>query len=80
MMNSVPLLEPVLFRRPPVLMVHPGRDMWTPLRISEKFFAKIAAPKRKVVLKKGWPFSGGRRGLNPDGRGNPVLYPKEGLW
>lgn len=56
MMNSIPMLEPEQFKRPPVLMVHPGNDRWTPLQISERFFVKIAAPKRIVVLEKGGHF------------------------
>lgn len=56
MLESSPLSEPAQFKRPPVLMVHPGNDLWTPLRISEKFFDEIAAPKRKVVLEKGGHF------------------------
>ena len=50
MMNSSPLIEPEGFERPPVLMVHPGNDLWTPLHISEKFFDRIASDKRKVIL------------------------------
>jgi len=80
MMNSVPLLEPVLFRRPPVLMVHPGRDMWTPLRISEKFFAKITAPKRKVVLKKGGHFPVEEEALIQMEEAILCFIQKEGLW
>lgn len=80
MMNSVPLLEPVLFRRPPVLMVHPGRDMWTPLRISEKFFAKITAPKRKVVLKNGGHFPVEEEALIQMEEAILCFIQKEGLW
>ena len=50
MMNSAPLKEPEDFKKPAVLMVHPGNDLWTPLRISEIFFNQIASNKRKVVL------------------------------
>ncbi|KAB3537293.1 alpha/beta hydrolase [Alkaliphilus pronyensis] len=50
MMNSTPIVEPEDFNKVPVLMVHPGNDLWTPIRISELFFDKIAAPKSKVIL------------------------------
>ncbi|MFW6030431.1 MAG: alpha/beta hydrolase [Halanaerobiales bacterium] len=56
MMNSSPIIEPENFEKPPVLMVHPGNDLWTPLRISEIFFNKISSRKRKVVLKKAGHF------------------------
>ena len=50
MMNSSPLIEPERFSKVPVLMVHPENDLWTPVRISELFFNRIAASKRKVIL------------------------------
>lgn len=56
MMNSSPIKEPENFDKQPVLMVHPGNDLWTPLRISEIFFNKISSKKRKVVLEKAGHF------------------------
>ena len=56
MMNSSPLKEPENFEKPPVLMVHPGNDQWTPLQISEIFFNKISSKKRKVILEKAGHF------------------------
>ncbi len=50
MMNSVPLIEPENFKSIPVLMVHPGNDLWTPVRVSEIFFDRIASDKTKVLL------------------------------
>ncbi|MDU5082868.1 alpha/beta hydrolase [uncultured Tissierella sp.] len=50
LMNSKPLIEPDNFKNVPVLMVHPGNDLWTPLEISEMFFNKITSNKRKVIL------------------------------
>jgi alpha-beta hydrolase superfamily lysophospholipase len=45
-----PAKEPEDFVNPPVLLVHPERDEWTPLPLSERFFERIRAPKRQVVL------------------------------
>jgi alpha-beta hydrolase superfamily lysophospholipase len=56
MMNSSPLKEPENFEKPPVLMVHPGNDLWTPLRISEIFFNRISSEKRIVILEKAGHF------------------------
>ncbi len=50
MINSTPITEPDKFKKVPVLMVHPGNDLWTPVKISEKFFDRIASNKRKVIL------------------------------
>jgi len=50
MINSTPIIEPDEFKKVPVLMVHPGNDLWTPVRISEIFFNRIAANKCKVIL------------------------------
>ncbi|WP_229741892.1 alpha/beta hydrolase [Kocuria dechangensis] len=49
-LDSAPVTEPEDFTGTPVLMVHPGNDRWTPLKISRAFFDRIAAPKRLVVL------------------------------
>jgi alpha-beta hydrolase superfamily lysophospholipase len=49
-LESAPLLEPERFSETPVLMVHPGKDRWTPLAISQPFFERIAAGKSLVVL------------------------------
>lgn len=51
MMNSIPLIEPEDFKKVPVLMVHPGNDLWTPVRISDLFFNRIASSKYRVILK-----------------------------
>ncbi len=50
MINSTPIIEPDIFKKVPVLMVHPGNDLWTPVRISEIFFNRIASNKCKVIL------------------------------
>ena len=41
---------PEAFQSPPVTLVHPGDDRWTPPAMSLGFFDRIAAPKRYVVL------------------------------
>lgn len=47
---SVPHVEPENFTSCPVWLVHPGADTWTPLSLSERFFERIAAPKKLTVL------------------------------
>lgn len=49
-LGSSPLIEPEKFNKTPVLMVHPGDDRWTPLKISQPFFDRIAAEKSLVTL------------------------------
>lgn len=48
--DTAPALEPEQFLRCPVLMVHPARDDWTPVAISDSFFLRLAAPKQRVLL------------------------------
>jgi alpha-beta hydrolase superfamily lysophospholipase len=50
MMNSIPLIEPDQFKKVPVLMLHPGNDLWTHVKLSDMFFNKIASNKYKVIL------------------------------
>jgi alpha-beta hydrolase superfamily lysophospholipase len=50
--DTVPALEPEQFDRCPVLMVHPDRDAWTPVRISDRFYARLAAPRQRVLLER----------------------------
>lgn len=49
-LESTPRLEPEQFTDTPVLMVHPGKDRWTPLSVSQPFFDRIASRKRLVAL------------------------------
>jgi len=56
MMNSIPVIEPQEFRTIPVLMVHPENDLWTPVQVSDLFFSKIAADKKRVLLDKAGHF------------------------
>lgn len=50
MMNYNPEVEPENFNDIPVLMVHPGNDLWTPVKVSDLFFNKIASKKKRVIL------------------------------
>lgn len=50
LMSTAPDLEPESFRVCPVLLVHPGEDRMTDLVLSRRFFDRLAAPKRMVVL------------------------------
>ena len=45
-----PIVAPEEYDGPPVLLVHPDEDRWTPLSISERFFDRIRGEKRLVVL------------------------------
>lgn len=50
LMYTAPDLEPEDFRVCPVLLAHPGVDRMTEISLSRRFFDRIAAPKRMVVL------------------------------
>lgn len=50
MMNMVPLEEPENFKICPVLMVHPEKDQWTPVKVSRLFFDRIESEKNLVML------------------------------
>lgn len=48
--DTPPAVEPEQFTRCPVLMVHPACDAWTPVQISDPFFERLAAPRKRVLL------------------------------
>jgi alpha-beta hydrolase superfamily lysophospholipase len=48
-MHYAPSREPEAFQLP-VLLAHPADDRWTPTELSERFFARLAGPKRLVAL------------------------------
>lgn len=50
LMSTAPDIEPEDFDVCPVLLVHPGVDRMTEISLSRRFFDRIAAPKRMVVL------------------------------
>ena len=43
-------IEPENFNICPVLMVHPGRDMWTPLKLSKLFYDRLKCNKQLILL------------------------------
>jgi alpha-beta hydrolase superfamily lysophospholipase len=50
LMNTAPDIEPEDFDLCPVLLTHPGVDRMTEISLSRRFFDRLAAPKRMVVL------------------------------
>ncbi|MBA3390997.1 MAG: alpha/beta hydrolase [Deltaproteobacteria bacterium] len=50
LMTTPPAVEPEDFDRCPVLLAHPGVDRMTDIALSRRFFERLAAPKRMVVL------------------------------
>jgi len=50
LMSTAPDLEPEEFDLCPVLLAHPGVDRMTDIALSRRFFERLAAPKRMVVL------------------------------
>jgi alpha-beta hydrolase superfamily lysophospholipase len=50
LMTTAPAIEPEDFRVCPVLLAHPGVDRMTDIALSRRFFDRLAAPKRMVVL------------------------------
>ena len=49
-MTTAPDVEPEQFDTCPVLLAHPGVDRMTDIALSRRFFERLAAPKRMVVL------------------------------
>jgi len=49
-MTTVPATEPEDFTACPVLLAHPGADRMTDIALSRRFFDRLAAPKRMIVL------------------------------
>lgn len=50
LMTTSPAIEPEQFTTCPVLLAHPGVDRMTDIALSRRFFDRLAAPKRMVVL------------------------------
>jgi len=50
LMSTAPDIEPEDFKVCPVLLTHPGVDHMTDISLSRRFFDRLAAPKRMVVL------------------------------
>jgi alpha-beta hydrolase superfamily lysophospholipase len=49
-MNATPAHEPEAFQVCPILLAHPGVDRMTEISLSQRFFERLACPKRMVVL------------------------------
>ncbi len=50
LMTTAPAIEPEDFDLCPVLLAHPGVDRMTDIALSRRFFERLAAPKRMIVL------------------------------
>ncbi|HEY1552733.1 MAG TPA: alpha/beta hydrolase [Kofleriaceae bacterium] len=50
LMTAAPAVEPEAFTACPILLAHPGADRMTDIALSRRFFDRLAAPKRMVVL------------------------------
>jgi alpha-beta hydrolase superfamily lysophospholipase len=50
LLSTPPDIEPEHFDLCPVLLAHPGVDRMTEISLSRRFFDRLAAPKRMVVL------------------------------
>lgn len=49
-LEAGPAVPPREYAGPPVLLVHPGEDRWTPAALSVRFLEQLAAPTRSVTL------------------------------
>ena len=49
-LQTPPALAPELFDICPVLMAHPADDRWTKVEVSDRFFSRLGAEKRRVML------------------------------
>lgn len=49
-LESSPAIEPELVREPEFVLAHPADDRWTPVELSLRFFDRISAQKRLVLL------------------------------
>jgi pimeloyl-ACP methyl ester carboxylesterase len=50
LMNPEIAIEPADFHQCPVLLVHPEKDLWTPLETSLFFFNRLPNDKRRLVI------------------------------
>jgi alpha-beta hydrolase superfamily lysophospholipase len=50
LLGTAPAIEPEDFTVCPVLLAHPGVDRMTEISLSRRFFDRLAAPRRMVVL------------------------------
>ncbi|MFZ5645663.1 MAG: alpha/beta hydrolase [Bacillota bacterium] len=50
LINAAPAIEPESFTICPLLMVHPEKDRWTPLKLSKLFYDRLKCQKHLVML------------------------------
>lgn len=50
LMTTSPAIEPEDFTRCPFLLVHPERDLWTPVNLSRLFFDRLACERKLALL------------------------------
>lgn len=50
MLNPIINIEPEKFDKCPVLLVHPGDDHWTDIKLSNLFYERLACEKQRVIL------------------------------
>ena len=49
-LEAGPAVPPESYGGPPVLLVHPGSDRWTPTGISSRYLSRLAGNHRLVEL------------------------------
>ena len=63
LMTTSPAIEPEGFTRRPFLLVHPEKDLWTPVHLSRLFFDRLACEKKLVLLENAGHFPIERPGI-----------------
>lgn len=63
MLNPIIKIEPENFKDIPVLLLHPGEDHWTNIKLSNLFYDRLATKKKTVILDGAGHFPIERSGL-----------------
>ena len=63
MLNPIIKIEPENFRDCPILLLHPGEDRWTNIKLSNLFYDRLATKKKTVILDGAGHFPIERSGL-----------------
>ncbi len=63
LMTTSPAIEPEYFSRCPFLLVHPEKDLWTPVGLSRLFFDRLACEKKLLLLENAGHFPIERPGI-----------------
>lgn len=63
LMTTSPAIEPEGFTGRPFLLVHPEKDLWTPVHLSRLFFDRLACEKKLVLLENAGHFPIERPGI-----------------